>query len=79
MSGFCQSQVHIAAAAPVTLLLSQDGSEEDEADADDADDADGDADCCWCWYHIAAAEMLLLVVKRFSVWGGLEWLELVSL
>ena len=44
MSGFCQSQVHIAAAAaPVTLLLSQDGSEEDEVD-----DADGDADCCWC-------------------------------
>ena len=46
MSGFCQSQVHIAAAAAVTLLLSQDGSEEDEADADD--DAYGDADCCWC-------------------------------
>ena len=43
MSGFCQSQVHIVAAAPVTLLLSQDGSEEDEVD-----DADGDADCCWC-------------------------------
>ena len=48
MSGFCQSQVHIAAAAPVTLLLSQDGSEEDDADADDADDADGAVDCCWC-------------------------------
>ena len=46
MSGFCQSQVHIAAAAAVTLLLSQDGSEENEADADD--DAYGDADCCWC-------------------------------
>ena len=46
MSGFCQSQVHIAAAAaPVTLLLSQDGSREDEAVADD--DAYGDADCCW--------------------------------
>ena len=43
MSGFCQSQVHIAAAAPVTLLLSQDGSREDETDADD--DAYGDADC----------------------------------
>ena len=23
-------------------------------------------------YHIAAAEMLLLAVKRFSVFGGLE-------
>ena len=43
MSGFCHSQVHIAAAAPVTLLLSQDGSREDETDADD--DAYGDADC----------------------------------
>ena len=37
---------HIAAAAAVTLLLSQDGSREDETDADD--DAYGDADCCWC-------------------------------
>ena len=47
MSGFCQSQVHIAAAAaPVTLLLSQDGSREDETDADDK--TYGDADCCWC-------------------------------
>ena len=34
MSGFCQSQVHIAAAAAVTLLLSQDGREEDDADTD---------------------------------------------
>ena len=33
MSGFCQSQVHIAGAA-VTLLLSQDGREEDDADTD---------------------------------------------
>ena len=47
MSGFCQSQVHIAAAAAlVTLLLSQDGSREDETDADYK--TYGDADCCWC-------------------------------
>ena len=64
MSGFCQSQVHIAAAA-VTLLLSQDGREEDDADTDvwdvDVVDDHGDADGTDLFLYWSAPETLLLI------------------
>ena len=61
MSGFCQSQVHIAAA--VTLLLSQDGRQEDDADTDvwdvDVVDDHGDADGTDLFLYWSAPESLL--------------------